>query len=252
MATVVQDAGVRLTVGVLGGMGPEATVDFMARVIAMTPADGDQDHVPMVVQNNPQVPDRQQAMRDGRGGPVRQALKETAQRLEAGGADFWVMPCNTAHAFVSDAVAAVSIPFVSIIDVTIESIRAQVPGARRIGLLATDACLAAGVYQQAMGDTDMTAVLPDEAGQDECMGLIFRVKGGDTGSEVRKRMAVLAETLVRQGAELVIAGCTEIPLVLDAADLSVPLISSTGELARRSVEIATGARALPPGGGASP
>lgn len=255
MAAVSENAGpVRLTVGVLGGMGPEATVDFMSRVIAMTPANVDQDHVPMVVHNNPQVPDRQQAMRDGHGGPVRRALLETARRLQAGGADFWVMPCNTAHAFVGDAVAGVSIPFVSIIDVTIESIRTRAPGARRIGLLATDACLAAGVYQRAMGDTDMTAVLPDEAAQDECMGLIFRVKGGDTGPDVRERMAALAEALVRQGAELVIAGCTEIPLVLDAADLSVPLVSSTEELARRSVEIATGARPLPPlrGGGTIP
>jgi len=247
MATLAQDStGKRLTVGVLGGMGPEATVDFMARVIALTPADSDQAHVPMLVYNNPQVPDRQQAMRDGHGGPVRQALAASARRLAGGGADFWVMPCNTAHAFVQDAIDAAAIPFVSIIDVTIESLPARSPGLRRVGLLATDACIAAGVYQEAIADTAMTLVLPDKAAQDECMALIFRVKSGDTGALVRERIAALAEALVQQGAEAIIAGCTEIPLVLSDDNISVPLVSSTDELARRTVEHATGARALPP------
>jgi aspartate racemase len=227
-------------------MGPEATVDFMARVIALTPADSDQAHVPMLVYNNPQVPDRQQAMRDGHGGPVRQALAASARRLAGGGADFWVMPCNTAHAFVQDAIDAAAIPFVSIIDVTIESLPARSPGLRRVGLLATDACIAAGVYQEAIADTAMTLVLPDKAAQDECMALIFRVKSGDTGALVRERIAALAEALVQQGAEAIIAGCTEIPLVLSDDNISVPLVSSTDELARRTVEHATGARALPP------
>ena len=166
-----------LTVGVLGGMGPDATVDFMTHVIAMTPAGRDQDHVRMLVDSNPQVPDRQEAMR-GDPGPVRDALAAMARGLEAGGARFLVMPCNTAHAFIDDAVAAVSIPFVSIIDVTIASIVETLPQARRIGLLATDACLASGVYQRATAPANLELMLPDAAAQADCMALIFRVKGG--------------------------------------------------------------------------
>lgn len=236
----------RLTLGVLGGMGPQATVDFMARVIDLTPADGDQDHVPVVVQSNPQVPDRQQAMRDGQAGPVRQALTETARRLAAGGADFWVMPCNTAHAFVNDAVTHVDLPFINIVDVTIQSIVERLPNVKRIGLLATNACLASGVYQQAVDATPLQLLEPTQAEQEECMAIIFAVKSGDVGPALRSRMSALAESLVAQGAEAVIAGCTEIPLVLQDDDISVPLVSSTEELAIRAVDVALGRRPLPP------
>lgn len=234
-----------LTLGVLGGMGPQATVDFMARVIALTPATSDQDHIPMVVHNNPQVPDRQSAMRDGQGAPVRDALTVSARLLAAGGAAFWVMPCNTAHAFVQDAVQTVELPFVSIIDVTIESIVERLPTARCLGLMATDACLAAGVYQRAVEDSAQDLIVLAEDEQDECMALIFAVKGGDTGAAIRERMAALAKSLQDRGAEAVIAGCTEIPLVLEDRDLAVPLVSSTEELARRAVDICLGRRSLP-------
>ena len=200
----------------------------------------------MVVENNPQVPDRQQAMRDGDDGPLRRSLADMAVHLESGAADFLVMPCNTAHAFIQDAVAAVSIPFISIIDVTIQSIIDELPDVRTVGLLATDACLAAGVYQQAVEDTDLTLVLPDAENQKDCMALIFGVKGGDTGTDACQRMVALAEMLIDEGADAVIAGCTEIPLILEADAIDVPLISSTEMLARRTVEIAIGAMPLPP------
>lgn len=238
------DGKLPLTLGVLGGMGPQATVDFMARVIELTPAESDQDHIPMVVHNNPQVPDRQSAMRDGQGAPVREALTASARLLAAGGADFWVMPCNTAHAFVQDAVQFVELPFVSIIDVTIQSILQRLPDAKRLGLLATDACLSAGVYQQAVASSAEELIVLSDNEQAECMALIFAVKGGDTGAQVRDRMAALAESLKTRGAEAVIAGCTEIPLVLEAGDLSLPFVSSTEELARRAVDICLGRRPL--------
>ncbi|MDH4107110.1 MAG: amino acid racemase [Gammaproteobacteria bacterium] len=233
-----------LIVGVLGGMGPEATVDFMSEVIGLTDASRDQEHVRMIVDHNPQVPDRQAAMR-GDPGPVRRTLADMARRLEAAGAHFLVMPCNTAHAFVGDAVAAVSVPFISIIDTTVQSIREQHPGIRRVGLLATDACIAAGVYQDALRRAGLELTLPDADAQRRSMELIFRVKSGDTGEAVRAAMREIAITLADAGAQAVIAGCTEIPLVLDAVRDGVALISSTRVLASRSVDYATGARALP-------
>lgn len=201
----------------------------------------------MLVDNNPQVPDRQQAMRDGDGGHVRRTLADMAQRLQSAGADFLVMPCNTAHAFTQDAIDTVTIPLVSIIDVTVQAIVDDLSNVRTVGLLATDACLAAGVYQQAVARSELTLLLPDKEAQEECMALIFKVKAGDTSAAVRERMTALAGALIQTGADAAIAGCTEIPLILEADAIDVPLISSTEILAKRTVEIATGARSLPSG-----
>ena len=233
-----------LTVGVLGGMGPEATVDFMSAVIALTDAASDQDHLPMLIDNNPQVPDRQRAMRSG-STDVAAALRTMALRLEAAGADFLVMPCNTAHAFFDDAAAAVSIPFISIIDATMDAVRAAAPAVDTVGLLATDACLKASVYQSAATSRGVELLLLDETLQERCMSLIFAIKGGDTGLGPQTGMRELADHLVGAGAGAVIAGCTEIPLVLKPDDVQVPLISSTEALARRTVALATGADSLP-------
>ncbi len=232
------------TMGVLGGMGPQATVDFLNQVIALTPAAGDQDHLRLLIDNNPKVPDRQAAMRGDDTG-VRTALRDMALGLENQGAEFLVMPCNTAHAFIADAAAAVRIPLVSIIDVTVQAVTDAAHDARRVGLLATDACIAAGIYQQAAARLPFDILIPDADHQAECMALIKRVKGGDTGPEVRERMQALAAVLVADGADALIAGCTEIPLVLEDDEVPVPLISSTDVLAARAVDYGLGRSSLP-------
>lgn len=243
-AATASDAHSHLTVGVLGGMGPEATVDFMSAVIALTDAASDQDHLPLLVDNNPRVPDRQQAMRTGSRG-VQIALREMALKLERAGADFLVMPCNTAHAFIDEANAAVSIPFVSIIDTTMDAVRAATPSGATVGLLATNACLNSKVYQSAAQARSVELELLDEKLQQRCMSLIFDIKRGDTGAKPSDGMRSLAEHLIDAGAGAVIAGCTEIPLVLKPDQVRVPLISSTEALAKRTVAIATGAEPLP-------
>jgi len=225
-------------------MGPEATVHFMSEVIEMTPASGDRDHVRMLVDNNPQIPDRQEAIR-GDDSQVRSALLAAAQQLESSGADFLVMPCNTAHAFVDDAINSVAIPFIHIVKETVREIENDYPSVKLVGVLATDACLLAGVYQNELMATGKTAVLPGIDDQQECMSLIAAIKAGNTDKDVRQRMAELADRLVSNGAEAVIAGCTEIPLVLDNSVIKAPLISSTAVLAKRTVAFATGAIELP-------
>ena len=224
-----------LAAGVLGGMGPQATVDFLHEVIARTPATGDQDHLRLLVDNNPKVPDRQAAIR-GDDRDVRDALKMMALGLEAQGADFLVMPCNTAHAFIADAIAAVGVPFISIIDVTIEAAVAAAGKRASAGLLATDACLTSAVYQEAAAATGLELLLPENDTQAECMRLIRAIKGGDTGAGVRGPMTELARRLVDAGAAVIIAGCTEIPLVLEDDVDGVPLISSTDVLAQKTVD----------------
>ena len=224
----------------MGGLGPEATVDFMARVLALTPAEKDQDHVHLIVDQNPHVPNRQQAILAGETDPA-PALAAMARRLEAAGADFIVMPCNAAHAFQPAIEAAIDIPFVSIVDVTVEAVRGR---GDRAGLMATPAGIAAGTYQAVFDDTDALVVF-DDTERETFMSLVYAIKAGDRGGAMSAGMRELAAALIARGADVLIAGCTEIPLVLTDADVDVPLVSSTDELARRTIELARGERPLP-------
>jgi aspartate racemase len=235
---------VQKVVGVLGGMGPEATVDFMAKVIALTDASRDQDHVRMLVDHNPQVPNRQDAiLGDGEDpGPV---LADMAADLEASGADFLVIPCNTAYVFEDAILAATHIPLISIVGVSIAAAQESAPDAERIGLLATDGCLRAGIYQAGLEAAGLAAELPTADELRELMSLVNAIKAGKQTDAIRSAMTGLAEALLSRGAGAIIAGCTEIPLVLGPDAVSVPLISSTDALAAITVELATGKLPLP-------
>ena len=225
----------RKTAGVLGGMGPDTTVDFMAKVIAATRAERDQDHARLLVDQNPGVPNRQAALLDGGEDPG-PAMADMARRLERAGADFLVMPCNTAHAFAPAIRAAVTIPLVSIIDVTVEACRAY----DAVGVLATAGCLRANLYQEACAAAGMRPVLTDEAGVAEISRLAIAIKLGDRGAEVAARTKRVADALVGAGAQAIVAACTEIPLVLTPGMLSVPLVSSTDVLAEITAAMCTG------------
>lgn len=226
-----------LIVGVLGGMGPEATVDFMSTVIRLTAAKKDQDHLRMIVDHNPGVPDRQEAMRGDRTA-VSKALTDMALGLEAAGAELLVMPCNTAHVFLDDVIPRLHVPFLHIVDETVREIVNSNAAAKRAGLLATNVCVESGIYQRSLSAAGCETVLPDSHEQNALMELIFRIKRGEKGADVRASMRAIAAGLIARGAESVIAGCTEIPLVLEAADLDVPFISSTEVLAARTVAAA--------------
>jgi aspartate racemase len=234
----------RKTAGVLGGMGPEATVDFMAGVIAHTDADRDQDHVRMLVDHNPHVPNRQDAiLGDGDDpGPV---LASMAAGLEASGADFLVIPCNTAYVYQDAILAATHIPLISIIGVSIAAATERAPDATRIGVLATNGCLEAGIYQSGLQEAGLEAELPTKEELGELMTLVKAIKGGKRSEDIARGMAALAEALASRGAGAIIAGCTEIPLVLDEHAVSVPLVSSTDALADITVKLATGEIPLP-------
>ena len=226
-------------VGVIGGMGPDATVDFMSRVLRQTPASKDQDHVRMVVEHNPHIPSRQRAMR-GEGenpGPVIAAM---AARHEAAGADFLVMPCNLAHAWQSDLEAATTIPFASIIEASVQAAVHQSGDDSAIGLMTTPGCFAAGLYQQALADAGRPVITqtPDELQQAMCY--VEKIKCGDKSNDVANGLRTLADKLISRGAKVLIAACTEFPLVLDASMFDVAFVSSTDELARKTVALALG------------
>jgi aspartate racemase len=223
----------RLTAGVLGGMGPAATLDFMARVQALRAGGGDRDHLRLIVDLNPGVPDRNAAIA-GTGASSGPALAQMARGLERAGADFLVMPCNTAHAFADDIRAATILPFVDMISATVDAAAAS--GARRVGVMATVGCVDAGLYHRALAARGLDAVVPEGEGRAAFMAALALIKAGDLEA-ARAGMRGVAEALVAAGAEALIAGCTEVPLVLDVG-LSVPLINSTQVLAEATVEMA--------------
>ena len=216
----------------------------MAKVIAMTDSDRDQDHVHMIVDHDPTVPNRQVAIRTGVD-DVGPRLTAMANRLEAAGADFLVMVCNTAHVFLEGVHAGTSIPFISIIDESIAEIDRQCPEAKAVGVMATDGCLDTGIYQDAISASGRTALTPDPEGIAELMRLIHAIKAGDHGEDIARGMEAVASALVDAGADAIIAGCTEIPIVFEGDGFAVPVIASTDVLARRTLALARGEEPLP-------
>ena len=211
--------------GVLGGMGPAATTAFMARVQALTPAKGDEDHIRMVVDLNPQVPNRHsQPEAAGR------TLGEMAARLRAMGAQVLAMPCNTAHAHAG-AIRAAGLPFIDMIEATVDE--ASKGGARRIGVLATPGGEA--LYAAALERRGLEIVRLKGADREAFMAAVFAVKANDWSDGPRAEMRRLAAALVADEAEAVIAGCTEVPLLIEAGDVTVPLTDSAEVLAAACV-----------------
>lgn len=231
-------------VGVIGGMGPEATIDFMTKVLELTSGETDQDHVRMLVDQNPRTPSRQHAL-SGKGESPGPVMARAAGILETGGADFLVMPCNTAHAWQDEIAAAVAIPFISIIDTSIAQALARVEADDAVGLLTTPGCFAAGLYQRAMSERERELVLQTPEELSEAMRCIDAIKAGNKSEAVAHALQALSARLVDRGARAVIAACTELPLVLRPSMLEVPLVASTGALALKTVAVALGREPLP-------
>lgn len=236
--------GNELVVGVIGGLGPEATLDFFSKVIAHSQAKEDQDHIHLIIENNPKTPNRNEAIA-GKGESPGPALAGMAMALDRAGADFIVMACNTAHAFEKDIRAATQKPFVSLIDEVVDEVRQTHPGAKRVGLLAAQGCLDAGIYGVTFARHGIAVLQLERPSQDRFMNLLYRIKSGDRGPDIRHNMQQLGEELVAKGADILIAGCTEVPLVLNSSENTKPLIDSTDVLARRCVSYARKLKPLP-------
>lgn len=217
--------------GVLGGMGPAATLDFLAKLQAATPVKREQDHLRVLVDINPKVPDRNVGDEDP--GPVLAAM---ATGLRDAGAQVLAIACNTAHAF-ADEVRASGLPLVDMLEAA--GLAAKAQGAKTVGVLGTS--MALGLYRDRFSHMGLEVVMLDDHEQVEFMAVLYRIKHGDVGAASRETMAALAHRLVGKGAQSVVAGCTEVPLVLSADDLSVPFLDATEALARRCVAVCLGA-----------
>jgi aspartate racemase len=219
------------TVGILGGMGPAATIEFFRRLVAATPAAIDQAHLRILIDNNPHVPDRSEAI-FGRGESPAPALADMARGLARAGADFLTMPCNTAHVFQSAIRDAVSIPFIDMIEETAEAVHAK-----RAGLLATTGTVRTELYRSACARRGIDVVLPDDDDQELVMDIIRRIKAGGSAASVREHAAAIVRRLAARGADVVIAGCTEISLI-PGAGMPIPWIDALDCLVNASMRAA--------------
>jgi len=232
------------TIGVVGGMGPWATLDFFEKVLRATPVRRDQEHLRLIIDNNPKIPDRGPAIL-GDGEDPTPALVATARNVEAAGADLIVIPCNTAHYFFQAIQAAVRVPVVHIMQEVAGAASRRFPRIGRVGLLATRATVATGLYQDAFRPLGAAVVVPDQSGQEVIDRLIYAIKAQGVDDALRSAGVAVGRGLNRAGAEAMILGCTELPLVLGEDTLGLPILDSNLTLAEVAVRLATSAEPLP-------
>ncbi len=218
--------------GIAGGMGPLATIELMRLVMEETPATCDQEHIPLLVYSNPQVPDRTKAILGEGPSPVK-ALVESAQLLEKAGATFLAFPCNTAHYFLPEVEVRVSVPIIDMIEET--AIEVEKAGVAKIGILATDGTIKTGIYQKALKRRGIEAEIPDEKRQLAVMEAIYGVKAG---YDLKDAERILEPVLIymSERVDAVIAGCTELPMLLRGPAHGLVVIDTLRVLARRIVE----------------
>ena len=222
-------------IGILGGMGPEATIDLFYKIIKSTPAEKDQEHLRVIIDNNPKIPDRTTAIL-GKGEDPLPALQETARNLEKAGADFIIIPCNTAHYYISQIQESVNIPILNMIEETAKETQQRTPQIKKIGLLASMGTYKMEIYHQHFKKFNIEVISPEEKDKEEVMKVIYAVKAGDLSEKVKKNIIQIAQKLIDKGAEAIIAGCTEIPLILKEGDVPVPLIDPTQVLAKMAIK----------------
>jgi aspartate racemase len=217
-------------------MGPEATIDLFTKIVRSTPVSGDQDHLRVIIDSNPAIPDRQKAILENGPSPL-PMLVETAKNLEAAGADFIVMPCNTAHYWVQEIRKAVTIPVVDMVEETANDTARSYPSLRTVGIMAATGTVRSGLYQRQFHKLNIKSISPTEDDQAKLMQAIYSVKAGDLSTPSPAAIAI-GQRLIKAGAGAIVVGCTEIPLILKPRDLPIPVIDATQVLARRAVEIA--------------
>lgn len=223
-------------IGVLGGMGPLATADFFQKVIAETPATADADHVPLLIQSDPRISPRPAAIL-GEGRSPLPELLAGRDRLISAGATALAMPCNTAHYWYADLAEGCSVPFLSIVDASVDELSLRADIGASIGIIATRATLAARVFDSALVRSGYTVITPDENVMDNLvLPGIALVKAGESmraGALIEQAV----QALLNRGARVVVLACTETPVALDAlkSPLRLHCVDSTAALARYCV-----------------
>lgn len=225
-------------IGILGGMGPEATADLFHRIIRATPVEKDQDHFRVIIDSNSKILDRTPGIL-GTGPSPLPLMLQTGRNLVNAGVDFLIMPCNTAHYYHAELEKELGLPILHMIGLSAKYVKEKYPDVKRVGLQATDGTIASKLYHDAYGEYGIEVITPEGKAQKDVMDAIYRdIKTGklDSGEKLLKKVA---QGLMTEGSEAVICGCTEVSLVLHDGDLDVPVVDPLQVLAEESVRYAS-------------
>ena len=226
-------------VGILGGMGPEATVLLMQKVIDAVPARDDADHVPLLVDQNPQVPSRIARLIEGTGADPAPVLVAMARRLEGAGAVALAMPCNTAHHYAGDIAAAVDIPFLDMVGLAVSEAAERAGGTGKVGILCSPAVRKVGLFDRALAERGLKAVYPgDEAA---LLAAIRQIKAEGPVALAKATLAAASSDLLSEGAEIQLVACTEFSRIATATAEGVQALDTLDRLASEIVTFAKGA-----------
>lgn len=227
----------RPILGIIGGVGPLATACFIEALIRKTPARRDQDHMPMIVFNDPQIPDRTAHILDHRNPNPQPEMERVARWLERAGADYLAISCNTAHYYYEGIEQSVSIPVINIMEETARCLAGEMGVGSTVGLLATEGTVASGVFQDYLHRYGLATMEPYDEAQREVTELIYNgVKAG--GSYDPNQLLRLGEQLRERGSDAVIVGCTELSVIYQAlAEKPTWFYDSLDVLAERCVSI---------------
>jgi len=250
--------------GVLGGMGPLASAQFMLRLTLLTPAQRDQDHIPTVLWSDPRVPDRTRGRLSGGDDPLPWLLKGIAG-LRAAGCGAIAIPCNTAHGWYQEMLDPAGVPILHIVDAAAEDLRrigiapsrntAPAPGGNRIasetsrlsqpliGLMGTQATLNMRLYQDRLGSQGWDCMTPSQVQMDRLVSPAIALVKANRVAEAYAPLAEVVNDLAARGAIAVVLGCTEIPLGIlagPAEGLKVPVVDTIDALARAAIRWARG------------
>ena len=221
--------------GILGGMGPLATADLFRKIVTMTKASCDNDHIRIYIDDNSAIPDRTAAILSGGKDPVEE-MSDSLRKLIACGAECILMPCNTAHYFLPRLQAQTNVPFISMLEATAKACAAQFPG-KTAAILATKGTLATGLYEKALDAEQVAYILPNEDEKDALMRVIYDGVKADASPEAyRADMEAVLAGLSARGADYFILGCTELPLAAQLLDLPQAMMDPTTELAKAAIQ----------------
>lgn len=219
-------------VGILGGMGPQATILLMQKVLDAVRADDDADHIPLIVDQNPQVPSRIRHLIEGQGDDPGPVLADMARRLVAGGAQALAMPCNTAHHYVPMVRAATDVPFLDMVQASVDHAAGLLPEGGRVGILASPAVRKVGLFDGPLAARGLSAVYA--TGDADLLAAIRQIKAQGPRPEARAALMQASAELLARGAGVQMIACTEFSLIPDAV---APRVSAFDTLDRLVGEI---------------
>lgn len=221
------------SIGIIGGMGAAATCDLFNKIITMTDAKSDQEHIHVLIDSNTNIPDRTKAILERGEDPVPEMVR-SGIRLQSMGADVLVMPCNTAHYFYDKITPFFDIPLLNMLKLTAQEIRKR--DIRKIGLLATDGTIQSKVYHDVLTELGIDLVIPSSEKQMSVMDVIYKgIKASERNIDLAGFYDAI-DDLFEQGAEILILGCTELPVAFDIFHIDKPAIDPTAVLAEAAIQ----------------